>query len=165
MVVGGIENVATFFLICHHILTKKSSQYVSLMFDPIFKGIQIVTKFLNNSSKMLLEFMVQYDQKALFPFLTKTQKKLHLEMAQPLPHVISWLENSLFGVTTSIKKVNESLLGFELSFFPCIPFTILEIAKSLLWWKVHATQFSLCSQYSWRESPSEGHEFRNEYSL
>ncbi len=132
MVIGGIENVATFFLICHYILTKKSSQYVSLMFDMRFKRIQIVTKFLNNSPKMLLELVVEYVQKVFFPLLTKTQKELHLEMAQPLPHVISSLENSLFGVTTSIKKTNENLLGFELFLFLCIPFTILEIAKPLL---------------------------------
>jgi len=101
-----------------------------LMFDMRFKEIQIVTKFLNNSPKMLLELVVA--QKVFFPLLTKTQKELHLEMAQPLPHVISSLENSLFGVTTSIKKTNENLLGFELFLFLCIPFTILEIAKPLL---------------------------------
>jgi hypothetical protein len=102
------------------------------MFDLIFKRIQIVINILNNNSKMLLKLMVQYDQKGLFPLLTKTQKALHLEMAQPLPHVIFSLENSLFGVTTSIKKENESLLSFELLFFLCIPLIIPEITKPLL---------------------------------
>lgn len=40
---------------------------------------------------------------------------LHLEMAQPLLHVTSSLEKSLFGITTSIKKTNKILIGFELS--------------------------------------------------
>jgi hypothetical protein len=76
LVIRGIENVATFFLICHYILTKKSSQYVSLMFDMKFKGIQIVTKFLNNSPKMLLELVVEYAQKVFFPLLTKNPKRV-----------------------------------------------------------------------------------------
>lgn len=35
---------------------------LALMFDPKFKGMQIVIKFLNNP-KLALELMVKYDQK------------------------------------------------------------------------------------------------------
>lgn len=46
------------------------------MFDMKFKGIQIVTKFLNNSPKMLLELVVEYAQKVFFPLLTKNPKRV-----------------------------------------------------------------------------------------
>ncbi len=40
------------------------------MFDLRFKGLQIVTKYLNNSD-IVLEMVGEYDKKILNPFLTK----------------------------------------------------------------------------------------------
>ncbi len=48
------------------------------MFDLRFKGLQIVTKYLNNSD-IVLEMVDEYDKKILNPFLTKAYKKKHLE--------------------------------------------------------------------------------------
>jgi hypothetical protein len=59
---------------------------LALMFDPKFKGMQIVIKFFNNP-KLALELVVKYDQKVFLTLLTKAYKEVHLEMPQPLPHI------------------------------------------------------------------------------
>jgi hypothetical protein len=57
---------------------EKTHNMFVLMFDLRFKGLQIVTKYLN-SSDITMEMVDEYDNKFFIPFLTKAYKKIHLK--------------------------------------------------------------------------------------
>jgi hypothetical protein len=62
-----------FFSIVINSSWKKMYNMLVQMFDPRFKRLKIVTKYLN-SSKMALEMANEYDWKVLLPFLSKGYK-------------------------------------------------------------------------------------------
>ncbi len=79
---------------------------LALMFDPKFKGMQIVINFFNNP-KLALELVVKYDQKVFLTLLTKAYKEVHLEMPQTLPHIglLHWKIQCLVLLQTLQKQV------------------------------------------------------------
>ncbi len=51
-------------------------------------------------------------------------------------------DDSLWGVATSIKEGNISLVKYELSLYHCIKADDNNVKSPLQWWKDHAKQFS-----------------------
>jgi len=57
-----------------HLIRKKGHNMLVLMFDPRFKNTQLVTTFLGHEN--VIAIVAKYDQKLLFPLLTKVIKLL-----------------------------------------------------------------------------------------
>lgn len=110
------QHVGVFFTIYSHFQLVVTCNMYAIQLNPQFKSLECMMEYINrNKARVTIE---EYDEQvSLLLILMKLFKHLNLQCVTTPTYATSNIDDSLWGVKTSIKKANIFLVKIEMSLY------------------------------------------------
>ncbi len=119
-----------------------------LMFGPRFKSLKVVENYVGHGA--YIHLVAKYDVNAIILFLVIVFEVINSIVQACVVEVVGYVDgfgdsieenNNIFGVGASMEESSCALVVGELSLFMRLYVTHATCFDTLVWWRIHETQF------------------------
>ncbi len=119
-----------------------------LMIGPRFKSLKVVENYVGHGA--CIHLVGKYDVNAIFPFLVIVFEVINSVVQACVIEVVGYVDgfgdsieenNNIFSVGASMEESSCALIFGELFLFMTLYVTHATCVDTLVWWRIHETQF------------------------